>query len=63
MRVCPQRNTKCTSETKVGELEVSLSVDEQILRFEIAVEDAVSVEEVHALDELPGEGLHAYELC
>lgn len=47
-----KRDSKRAGESKVGELEVTLLVDEEVLGLEVAVEDAVSVEVVHSLDEL-----------
>lgn len=41
MRVCPHRNTERARETEIGKLEVVVSVYQQVLRLEIAVEDAV----------------------
>jgi hypothetical protein len=38
-----QRDTKGSSQTKIGELEVALLVDEQVLRLQVAVQDAVRV--------------------
>lgn len=47
-----KRDSKCTCEPKVGDLEVTVLVDEEVLGLKIAVEDAVGVEVVHSLDEL-----------
>ena len=47
------------AEPQVGDLELELGpVDEEVLRLEVAVEDAVLVAVAHALDELPHEPLH-----
>ena len=43
-------------ETKVGEFELALVVDEQVLRFEITVEDSILVAEGYAAEKLPHEG-------
>lgn len=55
MCVRPQRDAERTRETKVGQLEVAVAVDEQVLRFEVTVKDAMRVEVIDALDELPRE--------
>ena len=39
----PHGNTKCTGQTKVGKLQVVSLINEQVLRFEVAVEDPVGV--------------------
>ena len=49
-----QWNTEGTGQTEVGEFEVALLVDEQVLWFEIAVEHAVGVAVAHALEKLVG---------
>jgi hypothetical protein len=55
--VRPQGDAKGTSETKVGKLEVALLVDEEVLGLKVAVEHAVSMAVVEALDELVAEFL------
>lgn len=57
MSVCSQWNTEGTSKTKVSQLQVSLFVDQEILRFEITMENSVRMAEVKTLDELVGEFL------
>ena len=57
MGVCPERNTEGSSETEICELEVTVLVDEQVLRFEISMKDSMSVTVVESLDELEGEAL------
>lgn len=52
MSVCPKRDLKGASETKVGDLEVVLRVDEHIVGLEVAMEDARSMEEGETEDEL-----------
>ena len=37
------RDTKGTGETKVTQLELALRVDEQVLRLQVAVQDAVGM--------------------
>lgn len=51
--------------TEIGEFELALVVDEQVLRFQVAVEDAVFVAESDALQELVHEGFdgHVVELA
>ena len=55
MGVCAERDTKCAGETKVGELEVAFLVDEEVLGFEVAVQDAVGVAVARAFEQLVGE--------
>jgi hypothetical protein len=50
--VCAERDTKSAGEPEVGELEVVVLVDEEVLGLEVAVEDAVSVAVAHALTQL-----------
>jgi hypothetical protein len=57
--VRPERDAKRSGEPKVGELEVAVLVDEQVLGLEIAVEDPVGVAVVEALDELQRESLQS----
>lgn len=52
MRVRPQGNAESPGESEVGELEVAVLVNEQVLGLEIAVQNAVGVEVVDTLDEL-----------
>ena len=49
--VCPERDAERARETEIGELEVVVPVDQQVLRFEVAMEDAVRV----AVEETRGE--------
>ena len=58
VRIGAQRNTKGTRQTKVGELQVALLVNEQVLRLEVAVQNAVGMAEADATDELGCEFLH-----
>jgi hypothetical protein len=55
--VGPERDSERPSETEIGELEVSVLVDEQVLRLEISMQDSVSVAIVEAFDQLKGESL------
>jgi hypothetical protein len=43
MRICPHRNPKCSSKPKVCQLEVVPIVDEEILWFKIAMQDAMGM--------------------
>jgi len=50
-----QRNAKGTSETEIGELQVAVAVDEQVLRLQVAVEHSVAVAVANALAQLAHE--------
>ena len=50
-----ERDTKSASQTKIGQLQVALLVDEQVLWLEVAVQDAVGVAVARALEELESE--------
>lgn len=52
MRVCADRYTKSPCQAKVGELDFTLSVDEEILRFQISMKNPVRVAEGQALQQL-----------
>lgn len=52
MSVCPQRDTERPSQSEICELQVSFRVDEEILRLQIAVQDAMCVAVVKAFHEL-----------
>jgi hypothetical protein len=52
--------TKATSQAKVGQLELALHVDEQVLRLEIAMKHAVLVAVGDALQQLVQEGLRSH---
>ena len=45
-------DTEGAGEAKVGKFELAFVIDEEVLRFEVAVEDAVVVAESDALEEL-----------
>lgn len=47
--------TKGTGKSEVSNLEVSLTIDEEVLRFEVSVDDASGVAVVDAVDELEEE--------
>ena len=55
MSVSAERNTKGASQTKIGQLQVALLVDEQVLGLEITVQDAVSMAVACAFEKLKGE--------
>jgi uncharacterized protein (UPF0212 family) len=50
--VCAEGHAKGAGQPKVGELEVAVLVDEQVLGLEVAVQDAVGVAVAHALAQL-----------
>lgn len=52
MRVGTEGDTKSARKSKIGQLEVSFLVDEEVLGLEVAVKDAVRVEVVNSSDEL-----------
>lgn len=52
MGICAERNAKGASESEIADFEVSIFVDEEVLRFEIAVEDAVGVAVANAREKL-----------
>lgn len=52
MGICAERNAKGASEAEIADFEVSVFVDEEVLRFEIAVEDAVGVAVANAREKL-----------
>jgi len=52
MRVCAHRDTECSGETKVGQLDVTSNIYEEILRLEVAVEDAMGMTVRNALKQL-----------
>lgn len=41
VRICPQRDAESAREAEIGELEVLVLIDEQVLRLQVAVQDAV----------------------
>ena len=55
--VCADWNAKGAGQSKVGQLDEAIMVDEQVLGLKIAVKDAASVAEVNALEELEHVGL------
>ena len=55
MGVGAEGDAEGAREPEVGEFEVAVAVDEKVLGFEVAVQDAVGVAVFHALEELGGE--------
>jgi hypothetical protein len=53
--VRPEGDTERASKAKVGNLEVALAVNEEVLGLEITVDDTARVAEHEAVDELPRE--------
>lgn len=49
-------DAECSGKTEIGKLELAFGVDEEVLRFEIAVKDSVGVAEVDSLEKLVHEG-------
>ena len=49
---CIDGDAKGTGKAKVGELELAFVVDQKVLRFEVAVEDAIVMAEGDALEKL-----------
>lgn len=52
VRVCADRYTKSSCKAKVSELDLTLSIDEEILRFQISMKNPVRVAEGQALQQL-----------
>jgi len=57
-----ERDAEGAREAEVGEFEVAFFVDEEVLGFEVAVEDAVGVAVAGSLEELVGEFLDLYTI-
>lgn len=53
MRVGSHGNPKCARQTKVGEFEIIILVDQKVLRLEITVENTMRVTVQEASIELP----------
>lgn len=53
MRVRTHWDAKGTGKAKVGELDVAVRVNQQVLRLQVAVQHTVRVAELDALEELP----------
>ena len=52
-----ERDTECAGQTEISQLQVALLVDEQVLRLEITVQDAVGVAVAGSFEELEREFL------
>lgn len=52
-----ERDTECAGQTEIGQLQVALLVDEQVLRLEVTVQHAVGVAVAGSLKELEREFL------
>jgi hypothetical protein len=52
-----ERDTECAGQAEIRQLQVALLVDEQVLRFEVTVQDAVGVAVAGSLEELEREFL------
>lgn len=48
----PDRNTRSSSQAKVCQFDNSLVVDQEVLGFQVPVEDSTTVTEVNALQDL-----------
>lgn len=57
MSISTQRDTKRPRQTEITNLEITRLVDQQILRFEVSMEDTVAVAVVETFDELVREFL------
>ena len=57
MGVSPERHAEGSCQTEVGEFEVAVFIDEEVLGFQVAVENAVGVAVADAGEELGGEFL------
>lgn len=58
MRVRAKRNAKGSRKTKVSKLEHATAVNEQVLRLEVAMQDATTMAEQETFEELPAVALH-----
>lgn len=50
--VCADRHPKGSRQTKVGELDLALGVDEEVLGLQVSMKNSVGVAEGQALQEL-----------
>lgn len=53
---CVDRDSECSRQTEIGEFQLPFIIDEEVLGFEIAMQDAVFVAEGDTLEELIHEG-------
>ena len=52
MCVCADRNSKSSCQAEVSELDLPLSIDEEVLWFQVSMKDPVRVAEGQALQQL-----------
>lgn len=57
MGVCSQRHTECSGQSKIRELEIALTVNQQVLGLQITVQDSVAVTVANAFYQLSHEFL------
>lgn len=57
MGVCSQWHTKCSRQTKIGQFQITLAVDEKVLRFQVTMQDTVAVAVPNSLHDLSHEFL------
>ncbi len=55
MCISPQRHAKRSRKPEIRQLQVAVAVDEEILRLQVAMQDAMAVAVAHALDQLAHE--------
>lgn len=53
-----QRNTEGSRQSEIRQLQVTLTVDQQVLRLQVAVQDSVAVTITNSLDQLGHKFLH-----
>lgn len=63
MSVRSQGDTKGASQPEIGQLEITVLVDQQVLRLEVTMQDTVSVEVVDSFHELVRLFITAASLC
>ena len=57
MGICPEWHTKSTSKTEICQLEVTVLVDQQVLRLQVTMQNSVGMAVAHALAQLHHEPL------
>lgn len=55
VRVRAERDSECACEAEISDFEIAVSVDEQVLWFEITMEHTMRVTVTNALEKLKGE--------
>lgn len=58
MSVCAKRDPKSPSQTKVRQLQVTISINEEVLRLEVSMKDPVGMAEPDPLHQLAHELFH-----